>query len=239
MTISYRNCEHCGSEYKPHDAESRFCSRSCAGKHIHAGRAKTLVENRWRDKVRSRDMSCVICQKLVRVKPNQFDSFKCCSRACLSVYNNRVNRVDKSCLVCGDKFSVTRHRETTAKYCSTKCYHKAQYRANKVYQTCRHCGKNFWSNPSDNRVYCSVGCTNKDSKDRWNPSFSTVRGMMLVRGMIQQCERCGYDDVPEILGVHHKDENRHNNQLSNLAVLCPNCHSLAHRKHIPHGQSGR
>lgn len=52
--------------------------------------------------------------------------------------------------------------------------------------------------------------------------------------MVVKCVRCGYSEHPEILGVHHIDEDRNNNTLSNLAVLCPNCHSLAHRKHIPH-----
>jgi 5-methylcytosine-specific restriction endonuclease McrA len=58
---------------------------------------------------------------------------------------------------------------------------------------------------------------------------------MLTRNMISKCERCGYSEHPEILGVHHKDRNRHNNDLSNLEVLCPTCHSLEHRKHIAHG----
>lgn len=42
------------------------------------------------------------------------------------------------------------------------------------------------------------------------------------------CERCGEDDVM-CLEVHHKDRNRDNNRLSNLAVLCANCHSKEHR----------
>jgi 5-methylcytosine-specific restriction endonuclease McrA len=58
---------------------------------------------------------------------------------------------------------------------------------------------------------------------------------MLRRKMLLKCERCGYDKEPQILGVHHKDRNRNNNGLSNLEVLCPMCHSLEHRKHLPHG----
>lgn len=58
--------------------------------------------------------------------------------------------------------------------------------------------------------------------------------MMIKRDMIKQCEHCGYDKIPEILGVHHKDKNRNNNNISNLIVLCPNCHSIEHHKHICH-----
>ena len=57
------------------------------------------------------------------------------------------------------------------------------------------------------------------------------RKYMKIRGMIKVCERCGYDDEPRILGVHHKDRNPKNNTLENIEVLCPNCHSLEHMKH--------
>lgn len=55
---------------------------------------------------------------------------------------------------------------------------------------------------------------------------------MLTRGLINQCNRCSYNETPKILGVHHKDHDRTNNLLENLEVLCPNCHSLEHMKHI-------
>lgn len=44
-----------------------------------------------------------------------------------------------------------------------------------------------------------------------------------------RCERCGEDDEM-CLEVHHKDRNRDNNKLSNLAILCANCHCKEHRK---------
>ena len=57
---------------------------------------------------------------------------------------------------------------------------------------------------------------------------------MIARNLITQCQRCGYNNEPLILGIHHKDRNRHNNDISNLEILCPNCHSLEHLKHIAH-----
>lgn len=53
--------------------------------------------------------------------------------------------------------------------------------------------------------------------------------------MLSACERCGFDRDKAILGVHHKDRDRHNNELTNLEVLCPNCHSMEHAKHVAHG----
>lgn len=44
----------------------------------------------------------------------------------------------------------------------------------------------------------------------------------------RECEECGINnwrDKPISLQLHHKDGNRKNNELSNLQILCPNCHS--------------
>jgi predicted HNH restriction endonuclease len=35
---------------------------------------------------------------------------------------------------------------------------------------------------------------------------------------------CGYDEDERILEVHHIDEDRNNNDIKNLCILCPNCH---------------
>lgn len=44
------------------------------------------------------------------------------------------------------------------------------------------------------------------------------------------CQRCGRSKglFGWRLHVHHKDENRQNNDLSNLEVLCPRCHMREH-----------
>ena len=43
-----------------------------------------------------------------------------------------------------------------------------------------------------------------------------------------KCERCGYDEVPQILIAHHKNRNRTDNALENLEILCPTCHESEH-----------
>ena len=75
---------------------------------------------------------------------------------------------------------------------------------------------------------------NKDNYD-WN-SFSThsykkngkstLQPLIYLRG--HKCEKCGNTEwlgQPIKLEVHHKDGDRSNNDLSNLQLLCPNCHS--------------
>lgn len=39
-----------------------------------------------------------------------------------------------------------------------------------------------------------------------------------------KCNCCGWDEDERILEVHHIDENRDNNELDNLIILCPTCH---------------
>ena len=46
-----------------------------------------------------------------------------------------------------------------------------------------------------------------------------------------KCQRCGYDKCISAIHVHHKNRNREDNDMSNLEVLCMNCHAEEH-----HGQ---
>ena len=43
------------------------------------------------------------------------------------------------------------------------------------------------------------------------------------------CERCGLEtwlEQPIPLELHHMDGDRTNNELTNLELLCPNCHAM-------------
>lgn len=39
-----------------------------------------------------------------------------------------------------------------------------------------------------------------------------------------KCANCGWQEDEDILEVHHIDENRTNNSVDNLIILCPICH---------------
>ena len=39
-----------------------------------------------------------------------------------------------------------------------------------------------------------------------------------------KCAVCDWNEDEDILEVHHIDENRDHNELSNLIILCPICH---------------
>lgn len=62
-----------------------------------------------------------------------------------------------------------------------------------------------------------------------------VKGWMLKQKLIRdglredKCEICGvtyWQGVHLPLELHHKDRNHFNNDLNNLQILCPNCHSI-------------
>lgn len=186
--------------------------------------------------VRSRirhEKTCKHCQIVFTVPEYRKDTALFCSRKCMALHARQ--QVAANCAECGAVFYHISSRANKAKYCSPQCYHKAMHKKGTVQYSCAHCGVAFMDSPSTKRKYCSKACVNKTRKSEWKPDFSTVRKNMLVRGMLTKCTRCGYAEHPEILGVHHKDRNRKNNALANLEVLCPNCHSIEHGKHTPHG----
>jgi 5-methylcytosine-specific restriction endonuclease McrA len=178
------------------------------------------------------NIACAACQKEFYVPHNRKHTAKYCSKQCAGV--GQMSRGVKACEECGVEFEFISTRANTAKYCSRKCYYKSLKGKGSVKYTCRHCGEYFFDAPSRNRKYCSRSCINKSSKKTFKPKYTTVRKAMISRDLIKSCNRCGYSEHPEILGVHHKDRNRKNNDISNLEVLCPNCHSLEHSKHIAH-----
>lgn len=54
------------------------------------------------------------------------------------------------------------------------------------------------------------------------------RERFLSSGGVLKCSRCGYDEFPCSVEVHHKDEDRQNAALENLVPLCANCHRGLH-----------
>ena len=54
-----------------------------------------------------------------------------------------------------------------------------------------------------------------------------------LREYPHKCAICGWEEDIDILEVHHINENRDNNELNNLIILCPICHKkLTTHKYI-------
>lgn len=101
-----------------------------------------------------------------------------------------------------------------------------------ITKSCPVCNKLFNTlkdNPRE-KYTCSHSCSNtyfRSGKDNPNYKDGAGNGYRHLVAIVS-CAQCGFDKYPEILQVHHKDRNRSNNNIENLEVLCPNCHTLEH-----------
>lgn len=105
-----------------------------------------------------------------------------------------------------------------SKGCLVECYNckKQIYRTlgqiknskTGIFFCCRKCTLNFYNGKTNNSDYRKLG----------------------LNYYGEQCELCGYDEDVRLLDVHHIDENRNNNDINNLIVICVMCHAKITRK---------
>lgn len=144
------------------------------------------------------------------------------------------------CHICGVTFLTTRWHAPRAKYCGRRCYYKSMAPRGTIVLNCDVCGKEYYRSPSHAhyaKKTCSMKCRGMASRtaEPGSGDYPLVRRWMRRRDMIKACSRCGYDVVPNILVIHHVDRDRTNNTLTNLKVLCPNCHAI---EHLPENKGG-
>lgn len=121
-------------------------------------------------------------------------------------------------------------------FCTTTC--SSIYKRNRVLLICGHCGiaferpKSDLNNSKSGNYFCSRVCKDKaqsymleiqpnhyKQKSYRNKAFALLG---------EKCAICGYNKNASALEVHHKDKDRNNNDISNLEVLCCNCHRIHH-----------
>ena len=159
-----------------------------------------------------------------------------------------MRTITKNCLNCQKIFeaSLRETKRGNGKYCTQSCasiHTKSLKPKPKPNCICAFCKAEFYRANSKQLAsksglcFCSRAC--KDAAQRLENNFKEIHPPhysngesiyreMALRNYPNQCNRCGYNKVPEILEVHHRDCNRDNNQLTNLELLCPNCHSENH-----------
>lgn len=96
---------------------------------------------------------------------------------------------------------------------------------------CQSCGDKFvyegrlLTKRFEAAKYCSRSCANNRS-DWWKGNATRYRTIALQHNE-HKCVVCGFD---KIVCIHHIDENKKNNKITNLIPLCPNHHEMFHSK---------
>ena len=156
----------------------------------------------------------------------------------------------RSCVECNSIFHVTptKIRQGKGRFCSTACAMKNRSTVSKTQhthnKTCSTCKTTFYRRKSlspskSGHYFCSMKCKalahslNSDHTilemlpSHYGTGNSSYRNFAFKHKK-PECESCGYKKIVEVLQVHHKDRNRHNNHIDNLEILCPTCHQEEH-----------
>lgn len=99
---------------------------------------------------------------------------------------------------------------------------------------CAYCGKEIYRSAAEieknksGYFYCSHNCGNRHknivrlNSGEWDNTLNYR--LKAMTKYAHECMACGWDEDERILEVHHIDENRSNNDIDNLSILCPTCH---------------
>ena len=151
-----------------------------------------------------------------------------------------------NCVVCGAEFIVKPSRRAKAKYCCLKC--KLTGTKTGSFLACGVCGKEFWEYKSKidsfDKHFCSVDCRKKYQKGSKHPNwkggrFIDTQGYVVVRN--SEYPKGTYEhryNIEQEIGrkllpnehVHHKDEDKTNNDPSNLFIMSNSGHTKLHGK---------
>lgn len=123
-----------------------------------------------------------------------------------------------------------------------------EYKQNKIEKLCFYCGKAFevWPNRDETAKFCSIGCktANKNKENaRDYGELTTQQGRLKIKLPDHPyCDKAGYVFLhryvveqhlgyflnPKDYDVHHIDENKNNNELSNLVAIRKSAHMRLH-----------
>lgn len=148
-----------------------------------------------------------------------------------------MRKANANCGTCGASFYA---RPLTLRqanhFCSKTCYQVARS-AMKKNTHCKTCSAPLKPGSSSIAQFCSRSCANKG---RTGSKYShdhllcntavrnrSYRELSSMHG--EQCAECGqgivWNGKSLTLQVDHIDGDRSNNNLNNLRLLCPNCHT--------------
>lgn len=163
-------------------------------------------------------------------------------------YRNKTSDIRLKCLIHNNIFETKAWnlaRDSRKKLICPIC--KTEHRNSlKNKETCSYCGKIFFKNLASyigkktNLKFCCKECKDKAQQIKAGSKFKEMRPNFYSDDFSKcyrheafneyehKCYFCGFDEDDDILEVHHIDKNRDNNDIKNLMIICPNCHTKIH-----------
>lgn len=153
-----------------------------------------------------------------------------------------------TCLYCNQSFNALAKevKRGWGKFCCHSCStnYYARIRAEKLVPNCEcaNCGKSFYKqlsklrNSKSGLFFCCRECKDTAQKlggikevtpAHYGNGTSRYR-TIAMKVLPNRCNRCGYNSNMLALIVHHIDKDRTNNNISNLEIICANCHMIEH-----------
>jgi len=144
----------------------------------------------------------------------------------------RIKKYDKTPTVCKNCDKKLSYDKRKNKFCSKNCSVSYNNKNRGINPLCKNCNIEL---PKGNKKYCNGKCNQEyNFKQRIilieNGEYVSPRVLKryLVYKFGYKCNNCGiteWDNKPITLELEHKDGNSTNNNLDNIELLCPNCHS--------------
>jgi hypothetical protein len=217
--MQHRQCPQCNEDLKPNRKRNypKFCSYSC----------------KWAF-YRLDPKVCELCNQ--QFQPAAAKT-RFCSRACARSFEKAQRKV-RACLICSQDF-IVKPNKPNSRYCSQKCGKQGGGNARRkpVEVNCPICQRLFYTTPKNPRICCSKPCSavrirqeSLKAEEGGRHTHSRRYRLYCQENSIPFiCFRCGFNEIPEVLHVHHKDGNWRNGKLDNLTFVCPTCHCIIHR----------
>lgn len=144
-------------------------------------------------------VKCDQCNKKFWRQKRFVEKENFCCRICSGLH--RQARVKVKCTWCGKDVVRTRSKLKVSRSGLSFCNRKCKEAAQSLKGGCKEIQPTHYGRGDGKHLYRKLG----------------------IEAYGNTCEICGWEHSVQ---VHHIDNNRNNNDLNNLCVLCPNCHSV-------------